>query len=165
MLDNLEWDALVAELGEPDHIATVMREGGRCWQPGQPKPVLANSDPAVTQAMARCLCSRLAHGTSGDFGAVLNSMVIHPKVCNFCDYPTEQLEAAVDWAGWESSLTEIEYATWRGRDRSTYSRGTLRQGAYGNPRWANFFSEAPSRKDASAYRTRAIDAVMYGQPE
>jgi hypothetical protein len=165
-LDAMGYEDLVAVLGQPDRMTTIMREGGRRWQPGLAKPSLANSDPAVTQAMARCITFRAIFGTpTTDFGSVLNEETIHPKVCAFCDYPLEELEAAVDWGGWESSLVQIEYVTWDGRLGSQYSRETPRQGTYGDPRWANFYSQAPSRSEAGAFRTRAIAAAMYGEQE
>lgn len=162
-LDGMAWPDLLEELGPPDSTTSVSRQGGRRWQPGTPRPALATTDVAAVQAMARCLTYRAAHGTAAlDFGTVLNVMDTHPKVCAWCDYPAEEIEAAVDWGGWDSGLLVIDYGTWPGRFGSHYDRATPRQGTYSNPRWATFYSQEPSRHEAGEYRRRAITDAMYG---
>jgi hypothetical protein len=165
-LGTLRYEEIVDELGPPDRVRTMLREGGRGWHQGSPRPYLASEDVAVTQAMARCLSWRALNGSSTlDLGAVLNPGAIHPRVCNWCDYPIAELEAAVSWAGWYSMLVEIEYATWDGSYGSHYDRQTPRQGTYENPRWAAWFSNDPDRETAGRARARAVERAMYGAAE
>lgn len=165
-LGTLRYDELAEELGSPDRVRTMLREGGRGWHQGSPRPYLASEDVGVTQAMARCLSWRALNGSSAlDLGSVLNPGAIHPRVCNWCIFPAEELAAAVDWGGMMSGLVEIEYATWDGSYGSHYDRQTPRQGTYTTPRWAAFFGDVPSREEAGHQRRALIEAAMYGLTE
>lgn len=166
MLATLGYEDLIAALGPPDLVTTTFRDGGRGWQQGDSRPNLASDDVAVVQAMARCLTWRAIHASPTlALGAGLNLGAIHPRVCNWCEYPFPELEAAVSWAGWSSMLVEIEFATWHGIFGSHYDRVTPRQGTYQNPRWAAWFRNDPDRETAGRIRTRAIERAMYGQDE
>jgi hypothetical protein len=156
-LDALDYAELWVELGEPDNVTTEMRGGGTEWQPGEPRPALGTDDVATVQAMGRCLAFR----ASGKLTADLLSG-IHPRTCSWCDYPTRELLAAVDFGGWQSGLIEIQYATWRGSFGSHYDRATPAQGTYTDPRWAAFFGNAPAREEAGRQRRALIEAAMYG---
>lgn len=157
-LDSLDYAELFIELSEPDNVTTVMRGGGTAWAIGDPRPALASDDVATCQAMARCLAWR------GSARPEINALSgIHPRVCAWCDYPTRELLAAVDWAGWSSGLVECQYATWRGSFGSHYDRSTPEQGTFRNARWAAFFGTAPSREEAGRQRRALIEAAaMYG---
>lgn len=156
-LDAMDFAELFIELGEPDTMTTVMREGGTEWRPGDPRPALATEDVAAVQAMARCLAWRASARV--DVKALSG---IHPRSCAWCDYPTSEVLGAVDWAGWNSCLVEIQYSTWRGSFGSHYDRGTPAQGTYTNLRWAAFFGNVPSRDEAGRQRRGLIEAAMYG---
>jgi hypothetical protein len=156
-LDALDYAELWVELGEPDKVTTTMRGGGTAWQVGDPRPALASEEVAAVQAMARCLAWRASGKLTAD---ILSG--IHPRECSWCDYPTPELLAAVDWAGAESGLIDLQYATWRGSFGSHYDRSTPQQGTYTNSRWAAFFGTAPSREEAGRQRRALIEAAMYG---
>jgi hypothetical protein len=156
-LDAMPFAELQDELGPPDQVTTIMREGGAHWSLGDPRPALATEDVAAVQAMARCLAWRASAKVK------VNALGgIHPRPCLWCDYPTDELLAAVDWAGWNSGLVEIAYATWHGAYGSHFDRATPAQGTYTNLRWAQFFGSAPSRDEAGRQRRALIEAAAYG---
>lgn len=158
-LDTMAYADLVDELGPPDRVTVSMRGGGPGWDEGQEQPALASDDPATVQAMARCLTWRAA--TRSHLPLVRLVAGIHPRPCLWCDYPTDELRAAVDWAGWRSSLVETEYATWRGAYGTHYDRTTPQQGTYAHPAWAAFFSQVPDRAEAGRRRRSGIEAAMF----
>jgi len=156
-LEAMDYAELFVELSEPDHVTTVMRDGGAAWAIGDPRPTLATDDVAAIQAMGRCLAWRASRKLE------VNALSgIHPRVCQWCDFPDAEVLAAIDWAGWNSGLIVIQYATWKGSFGSHYDRQTPAQGTYTNVRWAAFFGNAPSRDEAGRQRRSLIEAAMYG---
>lgn len=135
LLDNMTVEEVVMDLGQPDHIERYQEP--TMWHQGDPRPVLATDDPAVTIAMSKCALSRMRHigpGPAVD--------VFHPDTCGFDDYPVEQLLLAVDFATWQARYLTSEMLVWRqaqaGPKRHvTYVRSG-REPGYQNPAWRQF---------------------------
>jgi hypothetical protein len=135
LMDEMSAQTLTARLGYPA-VEKRYFEGSGSWQPGDGRPTLADEDPAVMQAIGRCL----AHRVRGQFS--LSS--IHPTTCDWCDYPTEELVVACDWAAWQSRYVIANLNVWVGAETdwgkpTTYARsGPVDY--YENPRWREFWA-------------------------
>lgn len=73
---------------------------------------LRTEDPAVAAAMGRCLTARSLARKGEAFGATTR----HPRTCGWCDYPADELQAAViefrNWAEFNDRLgTSGRHAT------------------------------------------------------
>jgi hypothetical protein len=151
-LDAMTYEECVEELGLPDSLRSTFYEGP-WWTTGDRRPALATDDVAAIQAMSRCLTSRVL----GHWGSILEG--IHRTGCGWCDYPEEELKAAVGHAAYMAQLIVTEVALWRGSYGSTYSRATPRQGTYQNPTWAAWYANEPSRREANARRAELVAAA------
>lgn len=163
-LDASTYADILVTLGRPDDIQTDDAvPSNHFWQPGQDKPSLAQPGAvAVVQAMGRCATFRIAKGDPGVLpkGTILNLGALHPETCHWCDFPLEEVLAAVEYGAWESGYIVTEYAIWQGAFGSEYARSTPRQGTYRHPDWAAFFGNVPSRAEANAERGRLIAAAQ-----
>lgn len=161
-LDAMAYDDLVEELGLPDHLRTTYAESP-WWAPGDARPALATDEPAVAQAMARCLVAR-TRSTGDPVSLVIlekaaggrQGHVEPPAQCGWCDYPAAELQAAVGHASYMSRLIVSDIATWDGQFGSRYDRGTPRQDTYANPTWAAWFDDGDDRRAANEQRRAAI---------
>jgi hypothetical protein len=171
-LDHLTFDELVTLYGQPQ-IVTEYAQGVGYWAPGQSVPPLHDDDPAVAQAIGRCLASRIRSGLA-DFG-LPRADEFHPAECGWCAYSKADLLRACDYATWRSRFIVAEHATWRserqppdsrGKYLRSYVRSTNRSGEYDNPAWAAFFQGAtpagelmpPSDREFARARRRAAIA-------
>ncbi len=155
-LDAMMNSTVVATLGKPVIVKTYHEPLD--WRPGDKRPLLADDDPAVMQAIGRCLASRVRGRLIPDtLGA------IHPLGCGWDDYPKAELLSALGWAAWQSRFVVSRIQIWQGNaDAGTkapeYFRG-LAADYYENPRWAAFWA-LPSFE-----RARRIDeAIVAGRP-
>jgi hypothetical protein len=154
-LDTLDEAAVRWRLGEP-RIVTIYAEGQGHWHPGDGRPMLADEDPAVMQAIGRCAMARVRSSVP----SALVSDAIHPAACGWCEYPQELLLGALDWAVWHSRYIVTELLVWA---RSAEERWTTyercgRSSEYENPVWRDFFDLA--RVD----RIRRVDRAMALEP-
>jgi hypothetical protein len=125
-LDVLGIDALIGIFGEPEVIPEWDTPRLRNWQPGEPRPLFANDDPAVMQAIGRCAAARV-YGSLRTGLAQLGSVVTnaHPAECGWCSDELEELLAACDWATFEGRTQTAEWLTWkqeRNGEQATYQR-------------------------------------------
>lgn len=120
------------------------------WRPGGPRPLIDSSDPAVAQAIGRCLTSRIKLALRN-----LPSKAFHPRECAWCAYPVEALREAIGYAAFVSRLDIVS-------------------GEYGNEEWARFFAgvtpatrELPAEawQKAAQRRHAAIEQAQYGELE
>ena len=131
---------LWAMLGQPDRVVASYAEPMH-WRQGDPRPALADIDPAVCQAMGRCALDRQVRGDGASFASAIGRLrFVHPVRCAWCEYPLGELLAACDWATWASRYVASEFAVWVGADGSTEARSTGRTGIYEQPEWAAFFA-------------------------
>lgn len=155
-LDSLPTMQAVAEtLGEPPEVLTTYDTVFRHWKPGDGRTAVRPETPAEAQAIGRCLVYRTRFDAPGH----LVASELHPTTCEWCDYPTEELLKANDYARWRSQYVRLEVAVWTFADGQTYLRDTGRSGAYDNPAWAEFFAmpiEPSARRYAAAMRREAI---------
>lgn len=132
-LDLLSLGELEDRYGK-GRLSTSYHPGQGYWPPGSGRPVLTVEDPAAAQAAGRCAANRTR------FGGIVPGVSIHPDRCGWCDYPLEELLAALDHASFLSRYVVSEYIRWEAKD-GTYTRSTGRAGTYENPAWARFFSQ------------------------
>lgn len=132
VLDGMEIDDLIRNLGEPERITRYAEQLN--WKPGQGRPMFADDDPAVMQAIGRCAANRIHHGAA----ATVRLGPIHPGQCGFCDYPLDQLLEACAWAVMASRYVVADLLIWR-NDGQTYIRPSGATG-YQAPAWASFFA-------------------------
>lgn len=130
---------------EVDEATGEVRELHPHWRQGDPRPALADEDPAVMCAIGRCATNRLRFGMPLPSGAGL-----HPKPCGWCDYPLDQLLLALDWSAWFSRFIVSESMHW-----PNYSR-QVRSNVFENPRWAEF--DTLTRKEREYRVEQAIEA-------
>jgi hypothetical protein len=104
------------------------------WRLGQPRPALADNDPAVMQAIGRCAAARIR-----DPRLVRVAGSIHREPCGWCGFPLRELLAACDWATTRSRYVVVDLLVWRGEDGSIYLRDTHRSGIYEGPAWSAFW--------------------------
>lgn len=154
MLDSMDDPALVSRFGQPSVVVRYSPTRGH-WRQGDPRPPLADEDPAVMQAIGRCAAADL-HRRAGFLAAVMGT---HDRGrCAWCDYPLEARLAACDWATFRSRFVESELRVWwqypEAKTGAAYLRGG-RQDVYENPTWAAFW--ALSREE----RERRIVAAQY----
>lgn len=152
-LDTLDLDALRWKLGEP-RVVTIHAEGQGYWHVGDGRPMLADEDPAVMQAIGRCALSRVRSTLPGPESLAHDA--VHPARCGWCEYPPELLLGALDWAVWHSRYIVTELLVWSHSSDErwvTYERGA-RSGEYENPAWRDFWS-LPSQE-----RIRRVEQAM-----
>lgn len=122
----------------------------RWWKPGDPKPAIDASAPAVAQAISRCLAWRAQRK-----GGIKVSRSLHPRQCGWCDYPDRELQVAIGYAAFVSRYDEIS-------------------GEYHNDDWARFFVgltpatreiDPETWKKAAARRHALIEQAMYEEAE
>ena len=131
-LDRIDPDEVVGLFGEPLRVTRFAEPLGH-WRPGQPRPVLADDDPAVMQAVGRCAAARIR-----DPRLVLGS--IHRETCGWCGFPLRELLAACDWAVARSRYVVVDLMVWRGEDGFAYLRDMHRSGIYEEPAWSDFWT-------------------------
>lgn len=145
-LDGLSIDAIVDIFGEPAITPDWDMPRLLHWQPGQPRPLFADDDPAVMQAVGRCATARV-FGRVGGHPEMLGAVVTeaHPVECGWCDQPLDMLLAACDWATFEGRAQTGEWLTWtQHRDGAVYQRRLPVDRR--NSRHADFWSLAPSQR-------------------
>lgn len=149
LLDGMDEYALRGMLGDPE-IRVAYADGIGYWRQGDSRPVLAEDDPAVMQAIGRCAVARTMSPLPGKL-VIGEADKVHPVRCGWCDYPLQDLLAACDWSTWFARYRVAELLTWRkgeeGRDHwITYSRGG---GApvYENPLYAAFWAQANDERE------------------
>jgi hypothetical protein len=125
-LDLLSIDALIGIFGEPEVIPEWDAPRLRHWQPGDPRPLFANDDPAVMQAIGRCAAARVYGSLRSDL-APLRSVITnaHPAECGWCSDSLEELLAACDWATFDGRTQTAEWLTLkqeRNGEQATYQR-------------------------------------------
>jgi hypothetical protein len=127
--------------------APQYRRIDKWWKPGDPKPMIDSSAPAVAQAIGRCLTWRVQRR-----GGTKLSSALHPRECGWCAYRDADLQAAIGYAAFVSRYDEVG-------------------GEYHNEEWARFFAGiTPLTRDlppdawfkAAARRHAAIEDAMYG---
>jgi hypothetical protein len=127
-LDQLGIDALIGIFGEPEVVPEWDTPRLLHWQPGDPRPLFANDDPAVMQAIGRCAAARIWDSLPSDRQprplaiAITNA---HPAECGWCSDELEELLAACDWATFEGRTQTAEWLTWkqeRNGEQATYQR-------------------------------------------
>jgi len=156
-LDGLDGPGLVAVLQPPSVETRVYRvpSGPRipaAWSPGEPRPPLADEDPAVMAGIARCAMARWRKDRLyGDF----IETETHPSRCGWCDYPAHELQRALEWAQHYARYIVSDDHVWT-RDRATYRRATGRAGTYENASWATF--AALPAKEQRFLVDRAVEA-------
>lgn len=125
------------------------------WTPGGQRPMIDTSNPAVAQAVGRCLTSRVNVLNRDMARRLLPSAAFHPRECSWCVYPVEALKEAIGYAAFVSRLDIIS-------------------GEYGNEAWARFFAGVtPGTRDlppetwqkAAQRRHASIEQAQYGEPE
>lgn len=143
LLDEMSVAELTYQYGEPErrtYYATPQRYAYRRdaeprakWDVGDERPIMANDDPAVIQALGRCAASRIR------WEGKPPSLTSH-KTCTWCDVPLDELLKACDWATHESRYVTSDIVFWRNHDRTnTYVR-ELRSSVYENPVWRDFWA-------------------------
>jgi len=147
LLDEMHTDVIRGRFGEPA-VTRMYAEPLGHWRQGDPRPSLADDDPAVMQAIGRCAASRVR----GDLLRIPGD--IHPAPCGWCEYPLPELLAACDHATWASRFLLAEVASWRGAAGSPSYVRELRGDEYEAPRWREFY--ALSRPDRAARVARAL---------
>ena len=156
-LDQLTYGELYSRLGPPK-VLTTFAAGQGYWRQGDGPPAIRPENPADAQVIGRCLASRTRYGRIGAFDG------LHPGPCGWCDYPTDELLRACDWATWHSRYVADEVALWEFLN-AVYVRSTGRAGEYDNPEWAGWFEGAtPSTEDRppserAHLRSRRRDAI------
>lgn len=143
-LDRMERDEIAGLLGEPVRVTRFVQPLGH-WRPGQPRPVLADDDPAVMQAIGRCAAARIRDPR-------LVSGSVHPRPCGWCGFPLRELLAACDWAAARSRYVVVDLMVWRGEDGSAYLRDMHRSGIYEEPAWSAFWT-LPTTERSRRIRT------------
>lgn len=142
-LDNMSFGMLNLRLGTPySHTSYALPQG--YWRQGDPRPALADEDPAVMQIIGRCLAWRIAG--RGKFPVLPIIGGVHPAPCPWCDYPKEELLKACDWATWWSRYLIEEVLLWKGK-RGSYSRTTSTPG-YQQPRWMEWWAMPREEREA-----------------
>jgi hypothetical protein len=131
-LDRMDPDEVIGLFGEPVRVTRYAEVLGH-WRVGQPRPALADDDPAVMQAIGRCAATRIR-----DPRLVLAS--VHRASCGWCGFPLQELLAACDWAVVRSRYVVVDLMVWRGEDGSIYLRDTRRSGIYEEPAWSVFWA-------------------------
>jgi hypothetical protein len=147
--------------------AAQYRRIERWWRPGDPKPFIDASSPAVAQAIGRCLSARILRRSPRpelsprerrlrpDAPRGLDHVSLHPKECGWCDYPDRELEIALGYAAFVSRYDEIG-------------------GEYHNDEWARFFAGVtPATRElppeawskAASRRHALIEQALYGAAE
>jgi hypothetical protein len=136
-------------------------EGSGGWLAGDPRPGLADDDPAVMQAIGRCAAYRIR--------LKLPPMVFvaasHPRDCAWCSYPVAELLRVCDWATITARLLVTEDLTWWrwpledvGRRDLSYHRAGLGD-VYLEPAHAAFWAlpraDREARTVAAQYPERA----------
>ena len=149
-LDDLPVATVISMIGSYTVSTKVLGPIGGVWKAGMDKPMLADPDPAIMSAIGRCAAARLRNATRP---APMQVSVTHPYRCGWCDYPQEELIAALDWATLESRLITEEWMTWE-VDGQHYRRPTGRAGQYANPAWEGF------RRMPPADQTAAVNQAM-----
>lgn len=141
-LDAMTEVELVYAIGDADTVIERYASAPG-WSPGDDRPELADDDPAVMAALARCASSRTRWGVPAaiDFA--------HRDPCGWCDWPLEQLIAACSWSVWYSRDRTTSLNVWlRDPDASPSSTDTYwrQAGALGptNPAY-RAFDELPRR--------------------
>lgn len=142
LLDDLPLRSVEGTLGTPETAIAHHEPAGRWWHQGDPRPVLADDDPAVMQAIGRCAASR-ARG-------VLVMGAIHPEGCQWCEYPTGLVLAACEWASWSSRYVTSVIHRWRGKDAEYVRSGEAHW--YANPRWQSFWALGVPEREARIRR-------------
>ncbi|MCU0506592.1 MAG: hypothetical protein MUE82_12655 [Chloroflexi bacterium] len=157
-LDTLDHGALVGLLQAPLIVLDLHEPRATTWTPGSPRPALADEDPAVVAAIARCATARWRK--SAVYGDAART-VSHPEPCGWCDYPAEELQRALEWAAHFGRYISGEWYVWV-RGNRAYRRPTGRAGTFDNRRWAAFAALSPSEQ------RKAVDLAVRrsrGDPE
>ena len=123
-------------------IASTIHSPRSTWNVGDGRPGLADEDPAVMVAIARCATARWRK--SDRYGDLART-VSHPERCGWCDYPAEELERALDWAAHHGQFITDEWEVWQ-RGDAVYRRQTGRAGTYAEPRFRAFAALAPGEQ-------------------
>src|SRR5687768_18479132 len=85
VLDGMDFGELVRTLQAPE-TRTSFAPGHGYWQSGDGRPSLADEEPAVMAAVARCALNRSAMVATGK-----TFSQYHPERCGWCEYPLNQL--------------------------------------------------------------------------
>lgn len=149
-LDGLDYAGLCGVLQAP----SLVTKPDRTW--AGPRPLLADEDPAVNAAMARCSASRWRRVSAGR-PLTVRVAESHPVRCGWCEYPLTELQAALDWGLIHGGFIEDEFYVWA-RDGVAYRRSSGRSGAYANPAWATF--AALPQKEQRARVDAAVAAAL-----
>lgn len=151
-LDEMDIDTLISVLGEPARVTRYAEQRG--WAVGDGRPLLADEDPAVMQAIGRCATNRVRHGLA----ALVNLGPIHNGECAWCPYPLEQLLEACAWGVMSSRFVVADLLVWTNADHQTYVRAGGLTG-YQNPAWRALFempvNERARLVELAAQRTAA----------
>ena len=141
-LDSLDVPELTALLNAPSVEARIFTVPNPLWKPGEPRPTLADEEPAVMAAVARCAMARWRRDER--FGDLIR-VETHPERCGWCDYPAPELQRALEWAGhYGRYITSEDYVWYRGR--AAYRRPSGRADTYENGRWAAFTALPPKEQ-------------------
>jgi len=159
-LDTLDYPRLVGLLQAPAvvtevHLTPTPRTDAgseSTWGPGEPRPALADEDPAVMLALARCAMARW-RGNDW-FGGIVET-VTHDRECGWCAYPATELLRALAWAEHFARFIVSEAWVWQ-RGRAAYRRSTGRRDTYENVAWQTF-AALPSREQRYLV-DRAVEA-------
>lgn len=133
-------------------------EPGSTWRQGDPRPYLADEDPAVMGAIGRCAIARWRG--SQEYGTLVRG-AYHPAECGWCEYPAAELRRAQDWSTWHAGLIVSQWVTWT-RDGDAYSRPTGAAGTYGNGRWRAFAAMSAAEQTYHVGRAVVASRAMLG---
>lgn len=155
-LDDLSTSEVIVLAGSPLYVRNYRRRMKAYDAP----PALASDDPAVTEAMGRCAVSRMDFfGVALPRASAAGSLIHRVADCQWCDYPTDELVAACDYAVGTMRYLEDELLVWHENEATRGGAKYIRpgrSGVYEHPAWADFWSQ-PTHE-----RERRIAAAMYG---
>lgn len=170
-LDDMSVDAIRMALASPfrDGGADVddieHATGSGLWTDGQPgRPVFADDDPAVMQAIARCAAYQVRMKLDEPPRFVLRA---HPAECAWCGIPLEEMLRACDWSVVMSRFVIVHLATWfqfpenqPGHRGLTYRRSGPLEGTYRAARYADFWA-LPADQREPLVRAAMYPPTMY----
>lgn len=138
VVSGMSVSALTEELGEPFYLRHHTPPRGS-WLPGMERPGLASDDPAVTDAMGRCVVYRMQAKVGLSFGSDMHD----ERRCAWCDYPLDALLAACDHATWLAQYVESELLIWFQDQEKRKGQKLVRPGTasgYQHPAWRDFWN-------------------------
>lgn len=155
-LDDMTLPEVIGLIGTPVYARAYRRPSRAHDAP----PALASDDPSVTEAMGRCAVSRMDFfGVAVPRLGAETSRLHRRQDCQWCDYPTDELIAACDYAVGTMRYLENELLVWHENEPMRGGAKYVRPGrseVYEHPSWGEFWS-LPTHE-----RERRIAMAQYG---